>query len=333
MNSITPDPTEIDPPSMGPIPFDQFVAELQEHYSPPLAAKGTWTKMAQVLRELEALKVQSTADLTMRMISSYVANRPRTESPWTTRSCLSTLRAACSYAEAQGYVRTNPFRSRSLGKWIRLTPPQEGRHLSRDEIRAILDRMRLDITERVEWSQWRARRIYALTAVIAYAALRKGEAIHLQTQDVDLGSRIIHVVQRDARFKTAASSAPVAMPEALAPILQEWFDHRMDGPPDFAMPTECRWVIPTIDRRQPWRSGTLRARALDAFQDASIRAGVAGATFQALRRSWATHAEFFGLGPAMIQRQLRHTNPITSAKWYRFPDLPNMREKVSGMDF
>jgi integrase len=331
---ISADPSpEIDPVATGPIPFDQFMAELEGNYSAPLAAKGTWRKMSQVMRELQALGVTSTAELTMRTVSAYVASRSRDESPWTTRSVLSSLRAACGYAEAQGYLRVNPFRTKSLGKWVRLTPPQEDRHLSRQEIRAILDRMTLDIAERVQWSQWRARRIYALTAIIAYAALRKSEALHLQMQDVDVASRIIHVVQRGARFKTAASSQPVAMPTALVPILEDWFIHRMDGPPDFAMPKECPWVIPTIDRRRPWVSGTLNARALDIFQDAAVRAGVHDATFQALRRSWATHAEFYGLGAAMIQRQLRHTNPITSEKWYRFPDLPNMREKVSGMDF
>jgi integrase len=267
-------------------------------------------------------------------VSRYVLSRPPGQSSETLRSVLSSLRAVCSYAEACGYLgagRISPFRIKRLSKWVTRTERKEGRHLSRDEIRRVLDRLRLDVAERTEWAQWRSRRIYVLTAIIAYCALRKNEAIRLQVGDVDLPGRTIHIVAR-TKLKTTASAQPVPIPDALVPILADWLAHRLDAPPGVVVPA-CPWLIPCINRKVPWLHGALGAKSLDVFQDAAERAGIQGATLQALRRSWATHAEYHGLGPAMIQRVLRHTSGRTAERWYRKADLPNMREVCKGIDF
>ena len=320
-----------EPPRMGPVPIDQLIAELKAIYAPGLAAKATWGKLSQVLTEVKALGVTSTAELTVPFVARYVSSRPPGQSSHTLLSLLSSLRAACSYCESYGYVRISPFKVKRLSKWVRCTPPREHLHLSRDEIRRILDRLRQDIDERAQWAQWRARRDYAVASIIAFCALRRNECLRLHVTDVDLAGRVIHIVAR-TKLKTAAAAAPVPMPEALVPIMADWLTHRLDGPPGAVVP-DCPWLIPTIDRKHAWLNGPPGGKALDRFKNAARRAGVEGATFQALRRSWATHAEYHGLGPALIQRVLRHTSERTSARWYRKADVPNLTEKVAGMTF
>jgi integrase len=317
------------PRGTGPISLDRLAAELKQNYS--IGAKSTWDKIGQVLRSLEALGVTSTGEFTVPTVTRFVAARPAGQSNNTLASLLSSLRAVCTYAHDMGYARTNPFKVKRLSKWVRQTRSQERNHLSREEIRTLLDRMERDIAERDGWAQWRSRRIYAATSIIAYCALRKMECLRLHVADVDLAARVITIVPR-VRLKTAASAAPVPMPESLVPILEDWLRHRLDGPPNYVVP-ECPFLIPTISRHHPWSSGSPGTKPIDALQDAARRAGVKGATFHALRRSWATHAEYHGLGPALIMRVLRHTSERTGERFYRKADLPNLTEKVAGMTF
>ena len=164
------------------------------------------------------------------------------------------------------------------------------------------------------------------------SALSRNECLRLHVADVDLAGRVIHIVAR-TKLKTAAAAAPVPMPETLVPIVADWLaHHRLDGPPGVVVP-DCVWRSRQIDRKHPWLHGPPGSKALDRFKNAAERAGVKGATFQALRRSWATHAEYLRSRPCLIQRVLRHTVEQTSARWYRKADIPNLIEKVKGMDF
>jgi len=321
------------PPAVvpGAVPFGRLMAELKEIYGPGLAAPMTWGKVRGVLTEVKALGVLSTDELTLPLVARYISSRPPSQSPYTLWSVLSSLRAVCSYAESMGYVRISPFRIKKLAKWCRRPSTQQEPHLSRDDIRRVLDLMRRDIDERTEWAQWRARRGFVVASIIAYAALRKTECLRLYVSDCDLPGRVIHVVPR-TRLKTDAASAPVPLADALVPIIEAWLSHRLDGPPGVIVP-DCVWLIPNANRLTPWLHGPPGGRALNVLQNAAERAGVKGMSFQALRVAWATHAEYFGLGPALIQRVLRHTSTRTSETYYRRADLPNLIEKVAGMTF
>jgi integrase len=245
------------------------------------------------------------------------------------------IRSICSYAETAGYVRCSPFRLRKLSKWVRVAPLEGKRHFSREEIRRVLDLMAKDVAGRAGWSQWRARRLQAVTAIVAYTGMRKMEALQLQVGDVDLAARVIWIRPhgKTGRLKTAASEAPVPIVQALVPILTEWLAHRMDAPFGFPIPDTCPWLIPTLNRRSAWTSGQPGGKALDRLKLVAKRAGVEDVTFLALRHGWATHAEFFGYGEALIQRVLRHTSTRTAKKHYRHADLPNLIERTAGFDF
>ena len=58
-----------------PVPLATLRDELLPQYGPPMTAKGTRDKLAQVFRELEALGVATTDQLTPETIGRYVLRK------------------------------------------------------------------------------------------------------------------------------------------------------------------------------------------------------------------------------------------------------------------
>ena len=328
---------------VAPIPFAEFRAELLALYEPPLRAKGTYDKMRQAVDIAgEFIGDGTTADLTPALVARFVGSRPPELSPNTTAALLRSLRTACSYAKARGYVRNSPFDARR--EWVRASRPRRRRHHGREEIARVLDLLRLDIHRRRPGAErWRARRIYALAATVAYTGCRKMEAIRLRVEDLDIPGRIIMITPHgDQRLKTLAAEQPVPMAAPLAAILADWLAHLEEesrltptAPPparaDRPAPGSG-WLFPGVERLGPWTGGPPGEKALDQLKAAGRRAGVEGFTFLSLRHSWATHAEFWGFSPAMIQRVLRHTTAQTQ-QHYRHADAANLRAIAGAIDF
>jgi integrase len=333
-----PDPTR----RVKAITWERFKAEVLATWAPPAVSQAHAKHIARTCREIEALdlaaegepprSIATTADLTTGLVARYRAGMPARYSPFTVKQKLAILQALCGFAEANRWVAISPFRLRRMAKWVRTGKPVNKRAASLEEIRRLLDVMRRDIEEREGWGQWRARRIYALTALIAYTGLRKMEALLLHVADLDFGAGMVRLTTRSAT-KTEGSAQPVPMPPALLPILRDWLDHRMDRPKGYKIPASCDWLFPTNDRRSAWVSGSLESRALARLKVAGQRAGVPDITFHMLRRSLATHLEHFGAGPAMIQRVLRHSDPQVTETHYRRADETNMRDAVKDVEF
>jgi integrase len=226
-------------PIYRPVPWHVLRDELDAVYRPPAVVQGTRCKMMQTFRELEALGVANTSDLTIQTLARYLASRRAGESAYTTHGALAVVRTICTYAETAGYLRINPFRLRKLSKWIRLPAIAGKRHLTKQEIRSILDLMIQHVEQRRGWAQWRSRRLLVATTIIAYTGLRKMECLNLHVDDVDLDAGIIWVRSRGRRLKTRASEAPIPIPSALRPYLVDWCAHRMDAPVGFSMPASC----------------------------------------------------------------------------------------------
>lgn len=327
----------------GPIPFDSFTLEVLAMYAPPLRAQSTRNKMRWALRIAAGLlgPKATTADLTPGFVAAVVTARPPAESPNSTLSLLSSLRAACNYAVVRGYLRVTPFAARK--RWVRPAPPGPPKYHTRAEIAAVLALLRREAEERPGWAQWRARRLYALAATLAYTGMRRNEALYLHAADAVLDSRMLLIVARKgSALKTLGSAQPVPIAEPLAPILADWLAHRLDAPgladgvpaAVAARPVDpsCPWLFPNLSRMGPWTSGGPGQKPLDRLKAAGVRAGVAGFTALSLRHSFASHAEYWGLSPAEIQRVLRHTNLRT--QWhYRHADAANMRSAVRNVGF
>lgn len=325
-----------------PVPLAALRDELLPQYEPPLAAKNTKGKLAQAFRELEALGVETTALLTPETIARFVTSKP-TRNPQTTRGMLMNVRTICSYAEGRRYLAISPFRLKKLSKYIRVPPLSGKRHLTADEIRRLFELLRKDVDTKKGWAQWRARRLYAIVATVAYTGMRKMEALCLWVEDIDLAGRVISLVPRGprlpgegdaaARFKTEASAQPIAIPAALVPILEDWLAHRLDRPEGFAIADRVPFLFPGTDRVCAWTNGSPGQKPIDRLKAVGKRAGIERATFQMLRRSWVTRADSLGIPEAMSARQCRHTSTETTRRWYAQRDLDSLKAAVEGFDF
>jgi len=293
--------------------------------------------MRSVLDLLRGLEVKTTADLTPALVARFIETRPPGQSPRTLQTLLRVLRGVCNNAVINGYLRVSPFALRRVSQWLgRIGPPTEKKHYSRDEIRRVLILMAADVEATAGWSQWRARRLYALTATVAYCGLRASEALYLHAADIRLEARFIALTDRGRdggyRLKTPGSEQPVPIPEALVPILTDWLSHRLDHPADFEIPP-CEWLFPTLNRKSNWTGGPPGTKPVQRLRAVAERAGVIGMTLQSLRRSLATHLEHHGTGQAMITRILRHTDSRTTLTWYQQADVPNMVAALASFDF
>lgn len=309
-----------------PIPWPQFVAEVEAMYS--TAAKTTLSGMRLTLRDVGALGVVSTDQLDVGLVARFVASRDPAYSPWTVKAHLIRLRALCSHAESSRYLIISPFRLRKLSRWVRTGPPEVKRCLTPAEVKAILGVMAEDVAKKQGWAQWRARRLYALTATIAYTGVRATEGQRLQVADVHLASRLIDVRPHGKTLKTTASEDVVAMPPALVPIVTEWLRHRLDAPADFPLPERCDWLFPNTHRTGPWTSGSPSTKPIARLQAAAARAGIEGVTFHAMRRGWATMAEAMGIPLNLVSRQLRHTSETTTRRYYAKKTTDALRDAV-----
>ncbi len=318
-------------PKAKPVAWDQFEKELIGLYAPGLRSRGTKLKMRQALSLVKHL--ETTDGLNTDTLAEIITSHPHW-SPRTTWGLLGCLRTAANYAYDKGYLEQSPFTLRPIHTLVHRGRPRSKKHLTREETRNILATMASDVAELQGWQQWFARRLQALTAVVAYCGLRASEAQLLHASDIDIKESMINVTERAAhRLKTDAAAAPVPMPRALRPIVESWTARRLDAPPDFPINQDCPWLFPTASRERPWVSGRDGCKPLDRLKTVAKRAGVEHATFQMLRHGWATHSSYWGVSRGMSQRVLRHTSDRMIESWYTHDDLENLRSSVADIDF
>jgi integrase len=341
-----------------PISWGRFKREVAAAWpGPPVCSRGHAKALAKALGDVEALDladegeppraIAGTGELTVSLVTRFARSLPAGLSPHYVKFRLARLRILCNYAEENRWVGVSPFRLRRLSRFVRVPAVIPGkRHLSRDEVRRIFEVLRRDVEVKRGWALWRARRLYALVSTVAYTGLRAGEAQCLWAEDVDPAGRVINLVPRPTRLpdaggiagdgprlKTEQSAQPIAIPAALVPILEDWGRHRLDRPEGLELPRDVPWLFPGSLRASAWTGGAPGLRPVDRLKAAGARAGVEGATFKVLRRTWATAAEAQGIPQALITRQCRHSDQRTTREWYQRRDLDALRAAVEGFDF
>ena len=84
-----------------------------------------------------------------------------------------------------GYLARSPFAVRLRSSPGSSRPPQGKRHLTRLELRALLDLLRSETEDgRSGWRLWKARRLNAMVATAIFTGLPQGELLHLRMEDV-----------------------------------------------------------------------------------------------------------------------------------------------------
>lgn len=329
-----------------PIAWAEFKAQILPGFEPPLVSRQHGLKVKRCLGELEALDladdgeptrhIETTADLSPKLVSRLVASRPPCESPYTLRDRLSFLQSLCRLAVEYRCLAVSPFAIRPIRRIVRVGKPRDKRALSREEIRRLFDVLRGDVASKKGWALWRARRLLVAVSIAIYTGLRRNELLTLNTADLDLDARVIRLKARGDRgmgLKTEGSAQPVGMPIALIPIVRDWLAHRLDGPAGFPVPDDCPWLIPNCRRTGPWLNGHASICPLGRLKAVALRAGIQDVNWQMLRRTLATQLESFGAGEAGIQRQLRHSDPKVSQEHYRKADERNIADLMRDVVF
>lgn len=315
------------------VTWERFRAEVIAQYAPALRAKATRRTILNALRSLEALGVNSIADLNVQTIARFVSAQPPEHSPNTVKSHLRSIQSICSLACQFEYLPVSPFVKRPIRTWVRGAKPEGVRHLTKVQIRAIREMLARDVEQKVGWGQWRSRRDQALFDLVAHTGLRSAEALHCYVADLDLDQGIVWVVSRAAhRLKTAGSESFVVLPPPAVATLLNWLNHRMDAPDGFER-AASPFLFPNLRAATPWTSGSTGHTPLARLKAVAKRCGIDVATYQALRRSVATHMEAGGAGAAQIQRQLRHSNVGTTQTFYMQADRDNMRQAMDGFSY
>jgi integrase len=322
---------------VGPVPWPQFRDEISAmNFAWPKCSKKHACRFRQVCREMEALGVESTSDLNLAMVDLFIASKAW-KSKFTLQNMLILVRTITHLAVHLHYLEVSPFTLKPISKYVKCGKPTGMRHLTRVQCRALLDQVAKEKAERHGWGRWKAYRLELAVNIALFTGMRKNELLRLQIQDVDLDARLIRLSPHNERseFKTDASEDSVPIPEALAPLIDEWVRRwRLAVPHGFRLPDPVPpWLIPTCSRKAPWVSGSPQSRSIYQLKLVAGRAGIANANWHMLRRSLATHLEAKGVGGAMISRVLRHTSEKTTETYYRRRDEDNMKDALRDLTY
>jgi integrase len=320
------------------IPMHTLRDQMLALYQPPLRSKRTLEMMRRVFNVLDAMEAKSSADLTESLVAKMVSSRPKGENCATIIQQLTCVRVIANFAKRHGYLRDTPFAFRPVSRWAQARPSERVRWYTAEEVRKLLERMEADVRETTGWPNWRARRLWAVSACCAFGGFRMTEAFSLFVSDISLPNGIITVSAR-RQLKTISSARMVPMPPRLKKILEEdWLPFRQSAPPGFLDEhgLACPYAFPNVTRTSYWHGGPSGHTPLARLKSVAYRAGIAdfaNASFARFRHAFATQAEFLGIPGASIQRVMGHTSEQTSLRHYRHSIAKNLTATVAGFDY
>ena len=276
-------------PARTGLTLSEFVGEWRATVAVNL--KGSTTRAAEshlrahVIPKLGSLHLPEITTKTVQGFVAHLASGGRSRK--TAENILLTLSSLLKTAKAWGYA-CEDFR------FADLTSPREGikpepRSFTDDEVRKIIAKSPEPLST-----------IVAVTAVLG---LRIGETLALRTYDVDFAKHIIRVRQSvDAAtrlvcgVKSKASSADLPMPKELEARLRthlQGHDHKNE-------------LLFVNGRGRPFSANKLRAHQLHPLL---VRLGIPRGGFHSMRHGAASSLLADGATPAVVQRQLRHSDP------------------------
>ena len=221
--------------------------------------------------------------------------------------CRAHLRAVLEEAVQQQYLDRNPALRLSIPE----TATPSKRHLTTNECKTILAAL----------VEPRDRLILRISIL---CGLRPGETFALRWDDFQGNSlRIDESLEgsstRVGSTKTTESAALVALSPSLAQELASWrlIRHASD---------EREFLFGPGDRPMSYNTWLK-----DVLQPIAKGVGVPGITFQALRRTFSTHAQKHGT-PKDIQTQMRHSDVATTLGIYQQAIPESVRAMVEALD-
>jgi integrase len=269
--------------------LEQFVKEWRSSVAVNL--KGSTTRAAEshlrahIIPKLGSLPLTEINTKTVQSFVAYLATGGRSKK--TVENVLLTLSSILRTARSWDYACGN-F---SLAD---ITMPREGvkkeqRHFTDEEVGKILSAA--------------PEPFGTILAVTAVLGLRIGEVLALRISDIDFTRKIVRVRQSvDAAtrnvqaVKSQASSADVPMPSQLAARLRIYLQ-KHEGKTDLLF----------VNRRgRPFSANKLREKQLHPLL---VKLGIPRGGFHAARHGATSALLADGATPAVVQKQLRHSDP------------------------
>lgn len=276
------------PPKTGKT-LEQFVQEWRSSVAVNL--KGSTVRAyeshlrSHILPRLGSLTLTEIDAKTVQAFVAYLASGRRSKK--TVENVLMTLSSLFRTARAWQYA---------CGSWSQedLTMPREG--VKKEQRCFTDDEMRLMIANALE-------PLSTILAVTAVLGLRIGETLALRVSDVDFTAKIVRVRQsvdaatRDVQaVKSEASSADLPLPSQLEARLRTHLQ-KHEGKSDLLF----------VNRRgRAFSANKLREKQLHPLLE---KLGIPRGGFHSMRHGAASALLADGATPAVVQRQLRHSDP------------------------
>ena len=279
---------EMLPPQSG-VTLEEFVEEWRTSVAVNLKASTTRTAeshlRAHIISKLGSLPLKEINTKTVQSFVANLANGGRSKK--TVENVLLTLSSILRTARAWDYA----CGSFSLAD---ITMPREG---VRKEQRSFTD---AEVGKILSAAPEPFGTILAVTAVLG---LRIGEVLALRVTDLDFGRKIIRVRQSvDAAtrqiqsVKSSASSADVPMPSQLEARLSAHLQTH-----------EGKSELLFVNRDgRPFSANKLREKQLHPLL---VKLGIPRGGFHSMRHGAASSLLADGATPAVVQKQLRHSDP------------------------
>jgi integrase len=276
------------PPKSG-MSLEAFVREWRANVAVNL--KGSTTRAAEshlrahIIPKLGSLRLTEINTKTVQTFAAYLATGGRSRK--TVENVLLTLSSILRTARAWYYACGN-------FSLTDITMPREG---VRKEPRSFTD---AEVGKILSAASEPFGTILAVTAVLG---LRIGEVLGLRVSDVDFVRKVIRVRQSvDAAtrepqaVKSKASSADVPMPTQLEARLRKHLQTH-DGKADLLF----------VNRRgRPYSANKLREKVLHPLL---VKLGMPRGGFHSMRHGATSALLADGAAPAVVQKQLRHSDP------------------------
>jgi integrase len=178
-------------------------------------------------------------------------------------------------------------------------------------------------------------REHLVLRIFINCGLRPGELFALREDDIEPGQirvdEAVKEVERGAKrigeTKTAGSTAYVGISKGLQEELELWVQTRRQVCASSVSASQSTDLLFPSESGSPFRLGNYLKRYL---QPIGKKAGIPDLTYQALRRTCATHFQKHG-NPRDIQAQLRHTKLEMTGRYVK--EIPDqVRSAVERMD-
>ena len=237
------------------VPIDDFLDEYFDYQRSHRTHKGYQTDRGYLTRFIEETGLQTLEELQTQIVTRYLILRANRDQlvPKTLNRIRGVVMAMCSFAVDHGYMAENPVKN--VRRWKE--PEREIVFLTAQEIDELLKGLKGD------------PHLHGLTATLIFAGLRRSEACWLTWEDVDKGSRVLHIRSKTrggvSWMPKTGRNRRVPVNTRLRPFL---FDvkhkHRTWVHPS---PLGCRWDPDNLTARfrakmkklkLPWRIMDLR---------------------------------------------------------------------------